>query len=85
MFLSSKKEENDSLRCQLEAYKNEVEIIRSDMKLELQVKELLVKNQEEEVKLLKSKLLTSSNQSPTDPIETLTDDRSTKLIGKKAN
>jgi hypothetical protein len=36
-------EENDSLRCQLEAYKNEVEIVRSDLKLELQVKEQHVK------------------------------------------
>ena len=65
----------------MEAYKNEVEIVRSDMKVELQVKELQLKKQEEEILLLKNKLLTSSNQSPVNSVEILTDDRSSKLIG----
>lgn len=33
------KEENDSLRCQLEAYKNEVDLVRTDLKIELENKE----------------------------------------------
>jgi len=35
----SLKEENDSLRCQLEAYKNEVDMIKSDAKSEAQAKD----------------------------------------------
>lgn len=36
-------EENDSLRCQLEAYKNEVDLVRSDLKTELEQKEKQLK------------------------------------------
>lgn len=36
---ASLKEENDSLRCQLEAYRNEVEIIKADYKKELDEKD----------------------------------------------
>lgn len=36
-------EENDSLRCQLEAYKNEVDLVRSDLKAELDQKEKQMK------------------------------------------
>jgi bacterioferritin (cytochrome b1) len=36
-------EENDSLRCQLEAYKNEVDLVRSDLKTELDQKEKQMK------------------------------------------
>jgi hypothetical protein len=36
-------EENDSLRCQLEAYKNEVDLVRSDLKTELDQKEKQLK------------------------------------------
>jgi hypothetical protein len=36
-------EENDSLRCQLEAYKNEVDLVRSDLKAELEQKEKQLK------------------------------------------
>jgi hypothetical protein len=36
-------EENDSLRCQLEAYKNEVDLVRSDLKAELEQKEKQMK------------------------------------------
>ena len=33
------KEENDSLRCQLEAYKNEVDLVKVDLKSDLQAKD----------------------------------------------
>ncbi|CAG7834059.1 unnamed protein product [Allacma fusca] len=33
------KEENDSLRCQLEAFKNEVDLIKADLKTELEAKD----------------------------------------------
>lgn len=36
-------EENDSLRCQLEAYKNEVDLVRADLKTELNMKEQQLK------------------------------------------
>ena len=38
-MLYSLQEENDSLRCQLEAYKNEVDMIKSDAKSEAQAKD----------------------------------------------
>lgn len=36
-------EENDSLRCQLEAYKNEVDLVRSDLRAEIDQKEKQLK------------------------------------------
>lgn len=42
-MLVSFQEENDSLRCQLEAYKNEVDLVRSDLKAELEQKEKQMK------------------------------------------
>nr|CAD7268670.1 unnamed protein product [Timema shepardi] len=36
-------EENDSLRCQLEAYKNEVDLVRSDLKTDLDQKDKQLK------------------------------------------
>ncbi|KAI9563842.1 hypothetical protein GHT06_011308 [Daphnia sinensis] len=81
------KEENDSLRCQLEAYKNEVEIVRSDLKLELQVKEQHVKNlernlAEERLRSVKEKQSSSSVQSVNSAEVTgsVTDEQSIKLI-----
>lgn len=81
------KEENDSLRCQLEAYKNEVEIVRSDLKLELQVKEQHVKNlernlAEERLRSVKEKQTSLSIQS-VNSVEapgSVTDEQSIKLI-----
>nr|CAD7432156.1 unnamed protein product [Timema monikensis] len=37
------REENDSLRCQLEAYKNEVDLVRSDLKTDLDQKDKQLK------------------------------------------
>lgn len=58
--IANLKEENDSLRCQLEAYKNEVETVRSDLKTELQVKEQHIKLMEDNVKTFKEKMLSLS-------------------------
>ncbi|MPC28909.1 Ecto-NOX disulfide-thiol exchanger 1 [Portunus trituberculatus] len=33
------KEENDSLRCQMEAYKNEVDLIKADLKSEVSIRD----------------------------------------------
>nr|CAH0104474.1 unnamed protein product [Daphnia galeata] len=81
------KEENDSLRCQLEAYKNEVEIVRSDLKLELQVKEQHVKAleknlTEERLRSIKDKSTSLSTQmaNSTDTSDNPSYDRSAKLI-----
>ncbi|XP_014257458.1 ecto-NOX disulfide-thiol exchanger 2 isoform X2 [Cimex lectularius] len=41
--MNSIKEENDSLRCQLEAYKNEVDLVRSELKAELENTEAQLK------------------------------------------
>merc|ERR1712071_656092 len=65
------KEENDSLRCQLEAYKNEVETVRSDLKTELQVKEQHIKMMEDNVKTFKEKMLSLTE---------LTDQTTTKQL-----
>lgn len=83
-------EENDSLRCQLEAYKNEVETVRSDLKLELQAKEQQVKILEEGIKSMKEKTpatsLTVQSQPLTDtdnPVSEIhIDDRTAKLLSK---
>lgn len=43
-FLSNVfQDENDSLRCQLEAYKNEVDLVRNDLKSDLMEKDKQVK------------------------------------------
>lgn len=69
--IANLKEENDSLRCQLEAYKNEVETVRSDLKTELQVKEQHIKMMEDSVKTFKEKMLSLSE---------LTDQTTTKQL-----
>lgn len=46
---SNLKDENDSLRCQLEAYKNEVDLVRNDMKAE-------VENKDKQLKMLQHTL-----------------------------
>lgn len=78
------------MRCQLEAYKNEVEIVRSDLKLELQVKEQHVKNlernlAEERLRSVKEKQTSLSIQS-VNSVEapgSVTDEQSIKLISIK--
>lgn len=36
-------DENDSLRCQLEAYKNEVDLVKSDLKSDTDFKDQQIK------------------------------------------
>lgn len=75
------KEENDSLRCQLEAYKNEVEIVRADLKIELQAKEQHVRTLEEGLKSMKEKSTSLPIQLDTSNApDNLTDERFTKII-----
>jgi len=66
------KEENDSLRCQLEAYKNEVETVRSDLKTELQLKEQQIKLMEDNVKTFKENMQTLQIQTLSQQAATIT-------------
>ena len=66
-FFVYEQEENDSLRCQLEAYKNEVEIVRSDLKLELQMKEQHIKTLEKN--LTEERLKSMKDKSTSLPIQ----------------
>lgn len=75
------------MRCQLEAYKNEVEIVRSDLKLELQIKEQHVRSLErnladERLKPVKEKQTSSSIQSANnaEASDSVIDEHSVKLI-----
>lgn len=71
------------MRCQLEAYKNEVEIVRSDLKLELQAKEHHVRTLEEGLKSIKEKSTCLPVQlDTTNSPNNITDERSVKLISK---
>lgn len=70
------------MRCQLEAYKNEVEIVRSDLKLDLQAKEQQLKLLEEEIKTAKEKDISTYNQLASDRSHMALDERSAKLISK---
>lgn len=68
------------MRCQLEAYKNEVETVRSDLKIELQVKEQQVRTLEEGLKSMKEKsTIVPIQLDTTNPPANLTDERSVKI------
>lgn len=43
IFVSFEQEENDALRCQLEASKNEVDLIKADLRSELDLKDQQLK------------------------------------------
>lgn len=51
------KEENDSLRCQLEAYKNEVEVVRADLRTELENKDKQIKMMQQTLKGMQEQLI----------------------------
>lgn len=55
----SLKDENDSLRCQLEAYKNEVDLVRNEMKTELESKEKQMKILQQTLQGMQQQLIES--------------------------
>ncbi len=74
------------MRCQLEAYKNEVEIVRADLKIELQAKEQHVRTLEEGLKSMKEKSTSLPIQLDTSNApDNLTDERFTKIISNTDN
>ncbi|XP_011689403.1 PREDICTED: ecto-NOX disulfide-thiol exchanger 2 [Wasmannia auropunctata] len=64
--LQSLKEENDSLRCQLEAYKNEVDLLKSETKAELEGKEKQMKMLQQTLKGMQEQLMQSRKQQAQD-------------------
>ncbi|KDR14923.1 ecto-NOX disulfide-thiol exchanger 2-like [Zootermopsis nevadensis] len=63
------KEENDSLRCQLEAYKNEVDLVRSDLKTELEQKEKQLKMLQQTLQGMQQQLMESKRRQSEDEIK----------------
>ncbi|XP_014211999.1 ecto-NOX disulfide-thiol exchanger 2 isoform X2 [Copidosoma floridanum] len=64
--LQSVKEENDSLRCQLEAYKNEVDLLKSETKVEIEAKEKQMKMLQQTFKGMQEQLMQSRKQQAQD-------------------
>ncbi|OXU25436.1 hypothetical protein TSAR_015699 [Trichomalopsis sarcophagae] len=64
--LQSLKEENDSLRCQLEAYKNEVDLLKSETKVEMDAKEKQMKMLQQTLKGMQEQLMQSRKQQAQD-------------------
>jgi len=64
--LQSLKEENDSLRCQLEAYKNEVDLLKSETKVEIDAKEKQMKMLQQTLKGMQEQLMQSRKQQAQD-------------------
>ncbi|XP_033210952.1 ecto-NOX disulfide-thiol exchanger 2 isoform X2 [Belonocnema kinseyi] len=64
--VQSLKEENDSLRCQLEAYKNEVDLLKSETKNEIDGKEKQIKMLQKTLKGMQEQLLQSKKQQAQD-------------------
>ncbi|KAL7303960.1 hypothetical protein TKK_0003618 [Trichogramma kaykai] len=62
------KEENDSLRCQLEAYKNEVDILKSETKTDIEVKEKQIKMLQQTLKGMQEQLMQSKKQQVQDDL-----------------
>lgn len=60
------KEENDSLRCQLEAYKNEVDLLKSETKNEIDGKEKQMKMLQQTLKGMQEQLMQSKKQQAQD-------------------
>ncbi|KAK6625582.1 hypothetical protein RUM43_005881 [Polyplax serrata] len=63
------KDENESLRCQLEAYKNEVDLVRGDMKNDLESKEKQLKMLQQTVQNLQKQLLDSKRRHAEDDVK----------------
>lgn len=64
--LQTLKEENDSLRCQLEAYKNEVDLLKSEMKSEIDAKDKQMKMLQQTLKGMQEQLMQSRKQQAQD-------------------
>ncbi|XP_046609696.1 ecto-NOX disulfide-thiol exchanger 2 isoform X1 [Neodiprion virginianus] len=64
--LQNLKEENDSLRCQLEAYKNEVDVLKSETKTEIDSKEKQMKMLQQTLKGMQEQLVQSKKQQVQD-------------------
>ncbi|XP_076248942.1 ecto-NOX disulfide-thiol exchanger 2 [Calliopsis andreniformis] len=60
------KEENDSLRCQLEAYKNEVDLLKSETKSEMDAKDKQMKMLQQTLKGMQEQLMQSRKQQAQD-------------------
>ncbi|KAJ8670638.1 hypothetical protein QAD02_001897 [Eretmocerus hayati] len=56
------REENDSLRCQLEAYKNEVDLLKSETKTEVDSKDKQMKMLQQTLKSMQDQLMQSKRQ-----------------------
>ncbi|CAK9798317.1 Ecto-NOX disulfide-thiol exchanger 1 [Anthophora quadrimaculata] len=64
--LQALKEENDSLRCQLEAYKNEVDLLKSETKSEIDAKDKQMKMLQQTLKGMQEQLMQSRKQQAQD-------------------
>ncbi|XP_058798366.1 ecto-NOX disulfide-thiol exchanger 2 [Phymastichus coffea] len=64
--LQAIKEENDSLRCQLEAYKNEVDLLKSETKVDIDAKEKQMKMLQQTLKGMQEQLMQSRKQQAQD-------------------
>ncbi|XP_076286870.1 ecto-NOX disulfide-thiol exchanger 2 isoform X1 [Lasioglossum baleicum] len=64
--LQALKEENDSLRCQLEAYKNEVDLLKSETKSDIDAKEKQMKMLQQTLKGMQEQLMQSRKQQAQD-------------------
>lgn len=60
------KEENDSLRCQLEAYKNEVDLLKSETKADIDAKDKQMKMLQQTLKGMQEQLMQSRKQQAQD-------------------
>uniref|UniRef100_A0A1B0C9D8 Putative rna polymerase ii c-terminal domain-binding protein ra4 corethrella appendiculata n=1 Tax=Lutzomyia longipalpis TaxID=7200 RepID=A0A1B0C9D8_LUTLO len=56
------KEENDSLRCQLEAYKNEFNTVKSDLKSDTDIKDQQIKVLQETIRNMQTQLLENKSR-----------------------
>ncbi|KAG7211145.1 hypothetical protein KM043_010469 [Ampulex compressa] len=64
--LQALKDENDSLRCQLEAYKNEVDLLKTETKSETEAKEKQTKMLQQTLKGMQEQLMQSRKQQAQD-------------------
>lgn len=55
-------EENDSLRCQLEVYKNEVDLVKSDLKSDTDIKDQQIKVLQETIRNMQTQLLENKSR-----------------------
>uniref|UniRef100_A0A1B6FXR3 RRM domain-containing protein n=2 Tax=Cuerna arida TaxID=1464854 RepID=A0A1B6FXR3_9HEMI len=65
------KEENDSLRCQLEAYKNEVDLVKVDLKVELEQKDKQLKMCQQTLQGMQQQLLDAKRKQGEEELKVL--------------